>query len=475
MAIKFFNTLTRKEEVFKPIHKGEVRMYTCGPTVYAALHIGNYRTFLIADLIKRYLEFKGFNVKHVMNITDIDDKTIRDSGKEGVTLKEFSERYTKFFFEGLDLLNIKRASIYSKASEHFEDMIRIVKVLVERGFAYIAADGVYYDISTFKNYGKLSGLDMKKIKVGARVNVDEYAKDAPQDFALLKKSTTEELKRGIYYDTEWGKMRPGWHIECSAMSMKYLGEMLDIHTGGVDLIFPHHENEIAQSEAYTRKRFVKYWMHGEHLLINGQKMSKSLGNVITLDDVVKKFSPEVVRYLFVSTHYRKKLNYTEKAAENAKRNYEKLKETFDNLNFALKSAVTKSSKHDRLFLKKIKLIEKKFIDAMDDDLNTPLALKVFHELSKEVNKYLKNNKNKKTLSSALALINKFADVFGLSFKEAKEKIPKEIWELVQKREEARKSDDYKTADEIRNRIISLGYSIEDTSSGPKVKKLVKHS
>jgi cysteinyl-tRNA synthetase len=471
MVVKLFNTLTRKKEVFKPLHKGEVRMYSCGPTVYAPPHIGNMRSFLVSDLVRRYLEFRKFKVKLVMNLTDIDDKTIRDSGEEGVSLKEFTERWIRSFFDNIDALNIKRASIYPKATEHIEEMIKFVRGLVRKGVAYEKSGSVYYNISKFKDYGRLSKLNLKEMKIGATVDVDEYDKGNPRDFALLKKSTDEELQRGIFYKTEWGNVRPGWHLECSVLSMKYLGESLDIHTGGVDLIFPHHENEIAQSEAYTGKKFVRYWIHNEHLLVNGQKMSKSLGNYITLAELLEKFSPEIVRYMFISVHYRQKINYTEEFAKNAKRNYEKLKGTFDKLNFALTPAVAKKSKNDKIFLKRLKSIRKEFIEAMDDDLNTPLALKSFHELSKEINKYLEKAKNKKSLNDALKLFNEFADVFGLRFKKMEEKIPREVEKLIKEREEARKNKNWKLADEIRSKIKELGYVIEDTPEGMRCKKI----
>ena len=471
MVLKVYNTLSRKKEVFKPIRKGEVGMYGCGPTVYSTPHIGNFRSFFMGDMIRRYLEYSGYKVNYVMNITDIDDKTIRDSKKEGLSLKEFTEKYTKEFFRGLDILNIKRASNYPKATEHIQDMIEITRALVEKGYAYEKLGSVYFDISKFKNYGKLSGIDLSKIKAGVRVDVDEYEKDNPQDFALLKRSTTEELRRGIYYKTEWGNVRPGWHIECSALSMKFIGETLDIHTGGTDLIFPHHENEIAQSEAYTGKKFVNYWLHGEHLIVDGQKMSKSKGNYFTLKDVVKKFGPEVVRYMFISTHYRKKLNYTDEFAQNAKRNYEKLRETFDKINFFLKSADTKKAGDDSVFLKKLPKIKKEFIAAMDDDFNTPLALGKFHGLSKEINKYFKKGKNKNVLKESLELFKEFSDVFGLEFKERKKELPEDIENLVQEREKARKKGDWKTADEIRNKIKELGYTIEDTENGVRWKRV----
>jgi len=444
-------------------------MYTCGPTVYSTPHIGNFRSFFMGDMIRRYLEYIGYRVKYVMNITDIDDKTIRDSKKEGLSLKEFTEKYTKEFFRGLDMLNIKRTTYCPRATEHIQDMIKMTRALVTKGYAYVKLGSVYYDISKFKDYGKLSKVDLSNIKIGATVDLDEYEKDNPQDFALMKKSTTEELRRGIYYKTEWGNIRPGWHIECSVLSMKFLGKTFDIHTGGVDLIFPHHENEIAQSEAYTGKKFVNYWLHGEHLIVDGHKMSKSLGNYFTLEDIVKKLSPEVVRYLFISTHYRKKLNYTDKFAENAKRNYEKLKETFDRINFFLKSADTKKTKLDDKFLKKLPKIKKKFIGAMDDDINTPLALRVFHELSKEINKYLEMGKNKNVLKNALRLFREFSGVFGLKFKEKKEKLTKEIEKLIEEREKARKRKDWKKADSIRSELKKKGIILEDTPEGIKLK------
>jgi len=470
MIVKFFNTLTRKKETFKPLHGKEVKMYVCGPTVYNVPHIGNYRSFLMADLIRRYLEYRGFAVKQVMNITDIDDKTIRDSGKVGMTLKDFTEKYTKIFFDGIDKLNIKHADVYAKATEHVKDMEKIVKVLIEKGFAYVAADGVYFKISKFKNYGKLSKLNTKGIKPGARVNVDEYAKDSPQDFALMKRSTTEELKRGIFYETEWGKVRPGWHIECSALSMKYFGHTIDIHTGGVDLIFPHHENEIAQSESYTGKKFVRYWIHGEHLLVNKTKMSKSLGNIINLDDVVKKIGQEAVRYMYVSVHYKKKLDYTEKFAENAKNNYERLKETFEKLNFAIEHASEKKSKSDEKFLKKMAKMKLDFAKAMDDNLNTPLALKVFHNFSKEANIYMAKGGSRNALKKSLELFEEFSNVLGLQFRK-EDTVSKEIEGLIKKREEARKRGDFTTADNIRHLIKEMGYIIEDTDKGTRCKKV----
>lgn len=470
MTIKFFNTLTRKKEIFKPLHDKEVLMYSCGPTVYSEPHIGNIRSFIIADLIRRFLEFEGFKVKQIMNITDIDDKTIRDSGKANMSLKEFTDRFIEIFFNQLDKINVKQATAYPKATENIKEMIEVTRELMKKGYAYEKNGSVYFSISKFKNYGKLSHLDMKKIKIGATVAADEYDKENPQDFALMKRSTTEELRRGIYYETEWGNVRPGWHIECSTMVNKYLGQTIDIHTGGVDLIFPHHENEIAQAEAFTGKPFVKYWLHGEHLLVNGKKMAKSIGNVINLNELMKKFSPEVVRYMFVSVHWKQKVNYTDSFANNAEKNYFKLKETFEKLQDAVKHE-NKKSKDDDVFLKKVADAREKFKVAMEDNLNTPLALSVFHQFAKEINKYSDKNGSKLVMKKALKQFEEFSEVLGLKFESKKEKLTEDIEELIQRREKARNEGNWKTADEIRDELKNKGIILEDTSKGIKWKKI----
>jgi len=467
MVLRVLNTLTRRKEIFKPIRKNEVRMYTCGPTVYSVTHIGNYRSFLTADLIKKYLEFKGFVVKQVMNITDIDDKTIRDSGKEGISLKEFTERYTKIFFEDFDTLNIKRAFIYPKASEHFEDMVKIVKALVEKGYAYEKLGSVYYNISKFKDYGKLSKVDLKAIKPGARVDVDEYEKENPRDFALLKRSTTEELKRGILYKSEWGNVRPGWHIECSTLSMKYLGETFDIHTGGVDLIFPHHENEIAQSEAYTGKKFVKYWLHTEYLMVNGEKMSKRLGNFITLRDLLKKgFDPKAIRYLLLSAHYRSSLNFTEESLRDVERTVTNLNDFVDRIR-----KIKVNGKYNKELSKKVIESRNKFERFMDDDFNIPQALTSIFELVHETNKAIdQNNLSEKNLKEVHNQMMEFDKVLGI-IEIKKEKLPKEIMDLIIKREGYRKRGEFELADKIRRELIEKGILIEDTPTGPRWKRI----
>ncbi len=467
MVLRVFNTLTRRKEIFKPIRENEVRMYTCGPTVYHIPHIGNYRSFLTADLIRRYLEFKGFVVKQVMNITDIDDKTIRYSGKEGISLKEFTEKFTKIFFEDLDTLNIKKAFLYPKASEHFEDIAKVVKVLVEKGYAYIKLGSVYYDISKFKDYGKLSKVDLKAIKPGARVDVDEYEKANPRDFVLLKRSTTEELKRGIFYNSEWGKVRPGWHIECSTLSVKYLGETIDIHTGGVDLIFPHHENEIAQSEAYTEKKFVNYWLHTEYLMVNGEKMAKRLGNFITLQDLLKKgYNPKAIRYLLFSAHYKSSLNFTEESLKDAERTVANLNDFVDRIN-----KIKVSGKYNKELSKKVVESKNKFELYMDDDFNIPQALSSIFELIHQTNKAIdQNDLSDVNLKEVYNQMMEFDKILGI-IEIKKEKLPKEIMDLIIKREGYRKRGDFEAADKIRLELREKGFIVEDTPQGTRWRKI----
>ena len=467
MPLKLFNTLTRKKEEFKPIREGNVLIYSCGQTVYSYTHIGNYRSFLFADLLSRYLEFKGFNVKQVMNITDIDDKTIRDSAKENLALKEFTEKYTKIFFDGLDKLNIKRASLYPKATEEVKEMIEMTKKLIKKRYAYETSDGVYFSISKFKKYGKLSKLNLNKIKTGVRINVDEYEKDSPQDFVLMKKSTEDEIKRNIFYKSEWGNVRPGWHIECSVMSMKYLGETIDMHTGGVDLIFPHHENEIAQSEAFTGKKFVKYWLHSEHLLVEGQKMAKSLGNFITLEDLLKKgYDPIAIRYLLLSTHYKTQLNFTYKSLDAAKN-------TLDNIiDFVNRMRQLKDGKKNSDVEILIKNVKEEFVNAMDDNLSINVALASIFEFIKNVNKIGENNLSRSDGENIIKTLMEFDRVLGLGFGEIKKEVlPKEVLELIRKRESARKVGDFTRADEIRKKILDeYKIVIEDSKDGVKWKK-----
>jgi len=467
--LRFYNTLSRKKEIFKPIKNSQVRIYTCGPTAYDFAHVGNFRSYVFADILRRYLEYKGYKVKHAMNITDIDDKSIRNSKIAKMSLKDFTEKYTREFFDDLETLNIKKATFYPKATENIQEMIKFTESLEKKGYAYEKLHSVYFDISKFKNYGKLSRMDLRKIKPGARVDLDEYQKDAPGDFTLLKRSTLDELKRGIFYQTKWGKVRPGWHLECSVMSMKYLGKTFDIHTGGVDLIFPHHENEIAQSEAYTGKKFVNFWLHNEHLLVEGKKMSKSLGNFYTLRDLFKMdYSWRAIRYFLLSNHYRQKINLTFKGIKSAEKAAERIKVFLDEISRKTKVKVSRQS------LKLIKGLllkaKKDFEKAMDDGLNTPKALAAIFNLIKKLNKI--EQFDNEMANQVLNLINKFDSVLGLKLLEIKKvRVPEEIIKLLREREEFRELKQWQKADEIRQKIKKMGYWVEDTKEGPKVKKI----
>jgi len=461
--LKLYNTLTRKKEPFKPIKKGFVGMYSCGPTVYNYAHIGNFRNYVFVDLLKKYLKFSGYKVKHVMNITDIDDKTIRDSAKENLNLKKFTEKYTKIFFEDIKTLKIEPADIKPKATEHIKEMIELVKKLIKKKVAYEKLNSVYFDISEFKDYGKLSKVDLSQMKAGARVDLDEYEKDHPGDFTLLKRSKLDELKRGIYYDTEWGKCRPGWHLECSVMSMKYLGNTFDIHTGGVDLVFPHHENEIAQSEAFTGKKFVNYWIHNEHLIVDGKKMSKSLGNFFTLRDILKKgYDPMAVRYLLLSTHYRQKLNFTFKGLDAAKKAVDKL----NNFIFVLRGMNCSEDvgNIDEL----LKEAKAAFSLKMDDDLNISESLAVVFDFMGDINKMRLSEKD---ASKVIDFMKEIDSVLGVISFEVKEKISKDIKKLIDEREEARNKKDFSKADKIRDELKKEGIEVTDTEDGPRVRKV----
>ena len=463
--ICLFNTLTRQKEKFTPIDGGKVRIYTCGPTVYDYAHIGNFRAFLFEDLLKRWLEYRGFKVTHVMNLTDVDDKTIKGSQKQHAPLKQYTEYYAKAFFEDAAALNIKPASHYPRATEHIPEMVTLIKTLISKGYAYKGEDGsTYYAINKFKNYGQLSKIKIKKLKTGARVKVDEYAKEEAQDFALWKAWTTED--GDVYWETELGKGRPGWHIECSAMSMKYLGETFDIHCGGVDNMFPHHENEIAQSEAATGKRFVNYWLHNEHLLVEGKRMAKRFGNFYTLRDLLKMgHDPKAIRYLLLSTHYRQQFNFTFEGLVAAKGAIDRL----TNLMRRLLDADGKSSKEkiDQLITK----VQTSFGEAMDDDLNISIALAALFNFVREINNLLDANAlSKKEAKEAYTLMAGFDKVLGIIGEVKREEtLPKEAAELISQREEARKAKDWKTADAIRQQLKAMGIVIEDTAQGVRWK------
>jgi cysteinyl-tRNA synthetase len=462
--MRFFNTLTRQKENFKEIKEGEVRIYSCGPTVYNYAHIGNWRSFVFSDLLRRYLKYKGYEVIHVMNLTDVDDKTIRDSQKEGVSLKEFTERYTRYFFEDMDTLKIEKVEYFPKATDSINEMVQITKRLLDKGIAYKSEDGsVYYDVSKFNRYGKLSKIKVEGLKAGARVRQDEYEKESANDFALWK--AYEKADGDAFWETDIGKGRPGWHIECTAMSMKYLGQQFDIHTGGIDLIFPHHENEIAQSEGYSEKRFVNYWLHCEHLLVNGEKMSKSKGNFYTLRDILaKSYNPRAIRYLLLSTHYRQKLNFTFEGLEGADKTVKRFKE------FVLRLKAVETEKDSPEIDNIIMKAKEDFEKAMDDDLNISEGLSAVFEFMNSVNRLIGQDAiSRNDALKAFNLIMMFDSVLGVV--ELSETIPDEISELVSRREEARKKKNWALSDELREKIRQKGYYIDDSSKGSIVKRI----
>jgi cysteinyl-tRNA synthetase len=464
--IHLFNTLTRRKERFTPIGKDTVEMYTCGPTVYDFAHIGNFRAFIFEDLLRRWLEYRGFKVVQVMNLTDVDDRTIAASKKEGVPLKTHTEQYIKAFFEDIEALNLEKAEYYPRATEHVLEMVALIKRLVEKGFAYKGEDGsIYYDISKFKTYGALSKFKVEDLKPGARVKQDEYEKAEARDFALWKAWTEEDGE--VFWDTEIGKGRPGWHIECSAMSMKYLGETFDIHTGGVDNLFPHHENEIAQSEAATGKRFVNYWLHCEHLLVEGKRMGKRFGNYYALRDLIKLgHDPKVVRYLLLSTHYRQQFNFTFEGLEAAKGAVERLK------NFVYRLEDVNGSGSGGEVKALVERVKKAFGEAMDDDLNISVALAALFEFVRDVNNLIDAEKlSKEEAQEVCKIMADFDKVLGVIGETEKEEIlPAEAVELIRRREEARKAKDWKTSDEIRAKLKTMGIVIEDTAQGVRWRK-----
>lgn len=461
-SICFFNTLTRKKEPFKPLEAGKVRMYTCGPTVYDFAHIGNFRAFLFEDLLKRWLVSRGFKVTHVMNLTDVDDKTIKGSQKQQVPLRQFTGFYVKAYFEDIKALNIQLADVYPKATDHIAEMVALIKTLMAKGYAYRGEDcSIYYAISKFPDYGKLSKIKTSELKAGARVSQDEYAKEEAQDFALWKAWTPED--GDVYWETELGKGRPGWHIECSAMSMKYLGETFDIHCGGVDNIFPHHENEIAQSEAATDKKFVDYWLHNEHLLVEGKKMAKRFGNFYTLRDLLAKgYDPIAIRYLLMSTYYRQQFNFTFEGLESAKSAVDRLRNFVRRLHDVDGGKASKG-KVATLTAK----LETCFGGSMDDDLNIGTAAASLFDFVREVNNLLDaNTVSKMEAAEVGGLMMQIDAVLGIIGEvKTQEALPAEIDALVQKREEARKAKNWKEADNIRTQLKAMGIVLEDTAQG----------
>lgn len=463
MALRFFNTMTRRKEDFTPLEPGHVRMYTCGPTVYNYPHIGNWRTFLFEDVLRRYLKYKGYKVTHVMNLTDIDDKTIKGSRAKGITLNEFTAEYIKAFFEDLDTLNMERAEHYPTATTHIPEMVALVKKLIDKGVAYELGGSYYFKIAAFPQYGRLSHMKLDELKAGARVASDEYEKEQVSDFALWK--GWDEADGDVYWDTEIGRGRPGWHIECSAMSMKYLGETFDIHTGGVDNMFPHHENEIAQSEAANGKTFVNYWMHSEHLQVENQRMAKSLGNFFTLRDILGKgYNPLAVRHLLISTHYRMQVNFSFEGLEASRNALERYLDFISNLEDV---ASTVDGGEADGFIAKAKT---GFEEAMDDDLNISGALGVVFDFIRDINRLKAENRlSKAEAGRVLDMMNRFDSVLGFR-KKQQAGLDAEIEAKIAARIAARKAKNFAESDRIRDELLAMGIILEDTPTGTKWKR-----
>ena len=462
MALSFYNTLSKKKENFIPIKDGNVRLYTCGPTVYNVAHVGNFRTFIFEDLLKRFLMYKNYSVTHIMNITDVDDKTIRRSIKEGITLSQLTQKYTDLFFKDLAWLKIIPADTYPKATDHVPEMIEIIQILIKKKFAYLTKDNsIFFKISKYPEYGKLINIQSDYLQSSERISEDEYSKDNPHDFALWKGHKSED--GDIWWNSPWGKGRPGWHIECSAMSMKYLGDFFDIHCGGVDNIFPHHENELAQSCVATGSNFVKTWLHAEHLQIEGDKMSKSEANFYSVDDLrTQGFFPEVVRYLLLNGHYRTKLNFSIKKRLEGEQAIQRIVD----LSSKLKSIVDDIKVNSDLFPKS----HKEFLNALDDDLDTPKALAVLFTWIKKMNKKIEEiGLSEQTALSGLNFLNAVDDIFGIIPHQIE--MPTNIQQLVDKRILARENKDWNESDRIREELFNLGWKIEDTPDGSFCKPL----
>ncbi len=469
--MKFFNTLGRTVQEFQPIHAGEVGMYTCGPTVYNYAHIGNFRAYLFEDILKRTLEYYGFHVTQVMNLTDVDDKTIRDSRARNMPLREFTAIYKKAFFEDLDELRIERASHYPEATTHIPEMIEMIRILMEKGYAYQAPDrSVYFSIAKFKNYGQLARIDMENQRAGVRINADEYAKDSVADFALWK--AWDPNDGDVKWDSPWGEGRPGWHLECSAMSMKYLGKTFDIHTGGVDNMFPHHEDEIAQSEAANGYKFVNYWLHCEHLIVDGKKMSKSLGNFYTIRDLKKRgFTGREIRWTLIGTHYRSKLNFSLAALDQARNALAKFDAFFQRL-----KALPAGARGVEEARTAAETAGTKFKAAFGDDLNIAEALSAVFTLERTANALLAAGNLE--AEGAAQILQQFRDfdrilaVFDVdALKTETVEIPDDVKELVTQRAEAKKAKDFARADALRDQLKNLGWTVKDTPAGPEIKKI----
>lgn len=462
--LKLYNTLTRKKEDFVPIEPRKVKMYSCGPTVYNYFHIGNARPFIIFDTLRRYLEYRGYEVDFVQNFTDIDDKMIKRANEEGITVKELADRFIGEYFTDAHGLGIKEATVHPKATENIDAIIGIINKLIEKGYAYNVNGDVYFRVKKFKDYGKLSHQPLENLEAGARIEVGAHKED-PMDFTVWKAKKEGEPA----WESPWGEGRPGWHIECSAMVNKYLGETIDIHSGGQDLIFPHHENEIAQSEAANGVPFAHYWLHNGYINVDNRKMSKSLNNFFTVRDVAKEFDYDVIRFFMLSAHYRNPINFSHELLCQARAGLERIKNCFDSLEFLKKTA--SDGECNNAVKKELEKFRQRFTDAMDDDINTADAISVIFDLVKYINITADGSQSLATAEAAQSMLCELAGVLGIEIKDKQEFLDADIEKLIEERNEARKAKDFKRADEIRDTLKENGIVLEDTRQGVKWKRV----
>jgi len=456
--MKIYNSMTRQKEEFVPLHENTVNMYSCGPTVYNFFHLGNARPFIIFDQLRRYFEYRGYKVNFVQNFTDIDDKMINKANDLGITVKELGEQYIAEYFKDAEALGIKKATVHPKATEHIDEIINLVSTLVEKGFAYEVDGDVYFQTSKFKEYGKLSKQPLEDLELGARININE-AKREPLDFAVWKKQKEGEPA----WESPWGMGRPGWHIECSAMANKYLGETIDIHSGGKDLMFPHHENEIAQSECANGCTFARYWMHNGFINVDNEKMSKSKGNFFTIRDIAEHFPHRVIRFFMLTAHYRSPINFSDELLRQAQSSLERIDRCAENIEFSLNGDAGENQISFDAY-------KDKFNAAMDDDLNTADAISVIFELVKDINTALSDMDNA-SKQSALALLTELCDVLGITKQKEEQILDSDIEAFIEERTEAKKNKNFARADEIRDILKDMGIVLEDTRQGVKWKRI----
>ena len=459
--MKLYNTLTRQKEEFVPVEKDTVKMYSCGPTVYNYFHIGNARPFIVFDALRSYLEYIGYKVTFVQNFTDIDDKLINKAKEENTTVKEIAETFIKEYFTDADALGICRASVHPRATDNIDAIIEIIKKLESNGYAYAKDGDVYFSTKKFKEYGKLSHQPLEDLEAGARIDVNE-SKDDPMDFALWKKQKEETEPA---WESPWGMGRPGWHIECSAMANRYLGTTIDIHSGGQDLIFPHHENEIAQSECANHAPFAKYWLHNGYINVDNVKMSKSLGNFFTVRDVLKEFKPETIRFFMLSSHYRSPINFSRDLIIQAQTGLERIYTCLDNLEFLAQNAV--SGEIDDDVKEMCSSYKKSFCEALDDDFNTSLAISVLFDFARDINTNITSVNNKETIMEVYDMLKELGGVLGLLQKQQDKTLAEDIEKLINERQQARKEKNFALADKIRDDLKAQGIILEDTPQGVK--------